>query len=64
MKITKDMIIADVLMKNHSLGAVFVKHGLHCLGCAASNMETISDAAMVHNVNLDDLLDDLNKLVD
>lgn len=31
-KVTKDMIIADVLRIDRSIAVVFMKHGLHCLG--------------------------------
>ena len=37
-----------------------MKHGLHCLGCAAANMETISDAAVAHSIDIDELISDLN----
>jgi hybrid cluster-associated redox disulfide protein len=60
MEVTKDMIIADVLMKDRALAPIFMGHGLHCLGCAAANMETIEEAASVHGIDADALLKDLN----
>ena len=63
MYITKDMIIADVLMNNREIAPIFMAHGLHCLGCAAANMESIEDAARVHSINLQALLDDINASV-
>ncbi len=60
MEVTKDMIIADVLMKDRSLAPIFMGHGLHCLGCAAANMETIGEAASVHGIDADELINDLN----
>ncbi len=60
MEVTKDMIIADVLMKDRALAPIFMSHGLHCLGCAAANMETIEEAASVHGINADALISDLN----
>ncbi|MFZ5968280.1 MAG: DUF1858 domain-containing protein [Bacillota bacterium] len=59
-KITKDMIIADVLRMDRATAPIFMKHGLHCLGCPASSMESIEDAANVHGLNLDLLMKDLN----
>lgn len=60
MQVTKDMIIADVLMKDRALVPIFMSHGLHCLGCAAANMETIQEAAAVHGIDADALINDLN----
>lgn len=60
-KITKDMIIADVLRMDRETAPIFMKHGLHCLGCPASSMESIADAAMVHGLNVDALITDLNE---
>lgn len=60
MEVTKDMIIADVLMKERALAPIFMSHGLHCLGCAAANMETIQEAAGVHGIDADSLINDLN----
>lgn len=31
-KITKDMIIADVLRMDKETAPIFMRHGLHCLG--------------------------------
>lgn len=60
MTVTKDMIIADVLLKDRALAPIFMSHGLHCLGCAAANMETIEEAAAVHGIDADALISDLN----
>lgn len=61
MEVTKDMIIADVLMKDRALAPIFMSHGLHCLGCAAANMESIADAASVHGIDADALINDINE---
>jgi hybrid cluster-associated redox disulfide protein len=60
-KVTKDMIIADVLRMDRETAPIFMRHGLHCLGCPASSMESIADAAMVHGLNVDSLINDLNE---
>ncbi|MDF2547717.1 DUF1858 domain-containing protein [Anaerosolibacter sp.] len=60
-KVTKDMIIADVLRMDRETAPIFMRHGLHCLGCPASSMESIADAAMVHGLNVDALINDLNE---
>lgn len=60
MKITKEHIIAEVLNMDRSLAVIFMQHGLHCLGCAAANNESIGEAAMVHGIDGDALIEALN----
>lgn len=60
-KVTKEMIIAEVLGMDRETAPVFMKHGMHCLGCPASSGESIEQAAMVHGINVDDLIKDLNE---
>lgn len=64
MSVTKDMIISDVLQINRALAPIFMQHGLHCLGCAAANNETIGEAAMVHGIDADMLINDLNAFLE
>jgi len=60
-KITKDMVIAEVLRMDRNTAMIFMRHGLHCLGCAGASMESIGDAAAVHGINADSLVNDLNE---
>lgn len=60
MTVTKEHIIADVLNYDRALAPIFMQHGLHCLGCAAANNETIAEAAMVHGIDADQLINALN----
>ena len=40
-KITKDNIIMDVLMMDKGTAPVFIKHGLHCLGCPSDRKSVV-----------------------
>ncbi len=60
MKITKDMIIADVLNMDKGTVPIFFKNGLHCLGCVMSSGENIEEACQVHGIDCDQLLFELN----
>jgi len=60
-KITKDMIIAEVLNMDQGTIPIFLQNGLHCLGCAMASGETIEEACAVHGMNCDDLVDELNQ---
>lgn len=60
-KITKNMKIDEVLKKYPETAEVFGKHGFHCIGCAAASFETLAQGAMAHGINVDKLIEDLNK---
>lgn len=63
MKITKDMLIGEVIEQGNreEIAAVLHGMGMHCLGCAIAHGETVEDAASVHGVDVDDLVDKLNE---
>jgi hybrid cluster-associated redox disulfide protein len=57
--ITKDTIIADILEAAPETAPLFMSIGMHCLGCAMSNGETLAEACEVHGVDPDEFLDTL-----
>ena len=59
--ITSNMTIGDVLKSNPQLAEIFLGFGMHCISCPISLMETVEEAAMVHDVDLDFLLKKLNE---
>lgn len=61
-KITKDMIIDDVIKMDESLGDVFMGFGMHCIFCHLGMEETIEEAASVHYVDVDFLVEKLNEV--
>jgi len=63
MTITKDFKIEDVVTQYPETMMVFMKHGLHCVGCHVSAFESIEDGAMAHGINVDALVADLNKVI-
>ena len=62
-EILKDMNIGTVVQKHPETADVFMKHGLHCLGCAASHFENIELGANAHGIDVDALIKDLNSVV-
>ncbi len=62
MEFTKDMLIGDIIRSNPETIGVLMQHGMACVGCPSSQMESIEEAAMVHGLDLNKLMDDLNKL--
>lgn len=64
MAITKDMYIAEVLNSHQNTVPVFFKNGLHCLGCVMASGETIEEACLVHGIDCDQLLSELNTFIE
>ena len=62
-KIEKSTIIGDVLDIAPETAPLFQAIGMHCLGCPSSQMETIEQAAMVHGIEPQELVDRLNDVV-
>ncbi|OPX42149.1 hypothetical protein CLHUN_39360 [Ruminiclostridium hungatei] len=63
-KVTKDMIIADVLNMDRGTVPIFLNAGMHCLGCPSSSGESIEDACQIHGIDADQLIADLNKFLE
>ena len=63
MQISKDMLIGELLQKSHLIAPILMRAGMHCLGCPSSQMETIEQAAMVHGIEPQELVDRLNDVV-
>lgn len=61
-QITKNTIIGDILDIAPETAPLFLSIGMHCLGCPSSRGETVEQACMVHGVDVDALLAELNKM--
>ena len=59
--IKKTMTINDVLNIDENLATVLMGFGLHCFGCPMSRMESLEEAAMVHDVDVDVMVEKLKK---
>jgi hybrid cluster-associated redox disulfide protein len=61
--ITKEHSITDIVENHPETAGVFMSHGMHCLGCMAARFENIEQGARAHGIDVDGLIDDLNKTV-
>ena len=59
--INKDMIIADMLKIDPGIAAILMASGMHCIGCPSAQGETLDEAAMVHGMNADELVVNVNE---
>ena len=55
-EITKDMTIGEILRTNPDVAPVLMNAGMHCLGCPSAQGESLEEAAMVHGMNIDELM--------
>jgi hybrid cluster-associated redox disulfide protein len=62
-KITEKSTIMEVVQKNPETIEVFMKHGLHCIGCTAAQFESIEEGCQAHGIDAEKLVADLNKAV-
>ncbi|NTW70801.1 MAG: DUF1858 domain-containing protein [Eubacteriaceae bacterium] len=64
MKITKEMDIMSAVSNFPETVDVFQQFGMHCFGCMAARFENIEQGAAAHGIDIDLLMDALNKAVE
>ena len=55
-QITKEMTIGEILRANPEVAPILMEAGMHCLGCPSAQGESLKEAAMVHGMDIDDLM--------
>ena len=60
MKIEKTTKIGELLELAPEKADILLEMGMHCLGCPASQAETLEEACMVHGIDVEELLAKLN----
>ena len=55
--ITKDMTIGELLVVAPIVAPVLMEVGMHCLGGPSAQAETLEEAAMVHGLEADVLVE-------
>lgn len=59
-QVSKETMIGDLLRIDQNVAPILLNIGMHCLGCPSSQMETIEEAAMVHGIDADELVQTIN----
>ena len=60
MKFNKDTRIGEILEVAPEKAEILLNVGMHCIGCPASQMETLEEACDVHGIDVEDVLEKLN----
>ncbi len=61
-EITKDMTIGEILQAQPGVAPVLMAAGMHCLGCPSAQGETLEEAAMVHGMDVEELMKQIQAL--
>ena len=59
-KVTKEMLIGQLLRLDPNIAVVLMRAGMHCIGCPSAQMESLEEAAMVHGLDVDVLVQHIN----
>ena len=63
MQISKDMLIGALVQMDDCVAPILMIAGMHCLGCPASQAESLEEACMVHGIDCDVLVSQLNEIL-
>ncbi|WP_300410032.1 DUF1858 domain-containing protein [Lagierella sp.] len=58
--ITKDMLINNIIKSYPDAVDILIDNGMPCIGCPSSQMESLEEAALVHGLDIDKLIRELN----
>jgi hybrid cluster-associated redox disulfide protein len=61
--ITRDMTIEEVVRRHPETIPVFRKFGLDCMDCQIAAFEAVEHGAGVHRVNVEKLMEELNRAI-
>lgn len=65
-KITKDMLIGDVIHNYPSVIEILLNNGIHCVGCQVSSFETLEEGFKGHGMTdkkIDNIVEQLNNAI-
>ena len=63
-KITKETTIGDAIKIDAGIIPILMSAGMHCIGCPSAQGESIEEAAVVHGLNPDELMADINDYIE
>ncbi|NLK37687.1 MAG: DUF1858 domain-containing protein [Epulopiscium sp.] len=59
-QVTKDMVIGEILMMDRAIAPILMQAGMHCVGCPSAAAETLEEASLVHGMDVEKLVADIN----
>ena len=64
MQITKQTTMGEMLTYDRGIAMVLMQSGMHCIGCPSSIHESLEEACMVHGIDCDEVLANIQKYLD
>ena len=59
-QIDKSMLIHEIIEVDPRNAAILTAAGMHSVGCPSAAMESLEEACMVHGMNCDEVIADIN----
>jgi len=59
-QITKETLIGDIIRMDKGTVLILAEAGMHCAGCPSAQGESLEEACMVHGMDADDLVGEIN----
>ena len=63
MQISKDMLIGELVQMHEAIPPMLTRAGMHCLGCPSAQGESLEEACMVHGIDCDTLVSNMNQVL-
>lgn len=63
-RVNKEMVIADMLQIDPGIAAILMASGMHCVGCPSAQGESLEEAAIVHGLNAEELVSNVNQYLE
>ena len=60
-KVTMDTLIGEAIQIDQGIIPILMGAGMHCIGCPSAQGESLAEAAMVHGIDADSLVNAVNE---
>lgn len=62
--VNKDMLMGQLVRMDPVIIEVLLREGMHCIGCPSSQMESLEQACMVHGLDVNEVVEDINMVLE
>ena len=64
MKVTSDMTIGELIRMDQNIIPILMRAGMHCIGCPSAQGESLAEAAIVHGIDGELLIAQINDFLE
>jgi hybrid cluster-associated redox disulfide protein len=61
--VKKSMSFASIINKYPEAAVILMNKGMHCFGCAMASGETLEQGALMHGLDPDKLVEEINRKI-